>query len=349
MADLLYSYSKETVGIMNSFIKRNVMPSLPEILSDVPVPGSMRLQAKWEQHRAQYITISDSDKSHAYAIFYISRESDMVRRFQVTGELANNTNRILLVVGRQIIASSDDVKSPIGDSWFPACALPFQRFGVWCRLRDENGPKIGGVEYNSCILSRTDRHELTKLPCIYPVGYDIVLTEGNSLSSKIGEVYGESIITWLKNKHPFYDKHSLSCWPLAGKIIINEREGVFERLGQVFDRVVARANKSCEFLLKSNDLIIFRQFIDPDLDVQVIPGTSFVYPLYGDISFEFVPKDGNSGDLLCSVERSELLLNNSISDRPYLIPELELVLLKQEYYVTSKYYAQSLTDSSNDK
>lgn len=322
-----------------------MMPSLPEIISDVPVTGSMALQTS-QENRARYVTIVENDKPRAYAIFHISRAKDMIKQFRVTGELANNTSRVLLVIGRQIVASSDDVKSPVGDSWFPICALPYQHFAVWCELRDENGVRTGTVEYNSCLLSDADRRALAKLPLIYPVGYDVLLSKGDSISSEIGEMYGEQIVTWLKNRHPFYDKNSLHCWPLSGKIRMNEKQGVFERLGQVFDRVIVRANKSCEFRLMANDLVVFQKFVEPDSDVQVIPGTYFVYAPYNEISYECVPRDGVMDNFSCSVERSELMLTNSIDDRPYLMPELGLVLTTG-FYVTSQHYAELLANSDD--
>jgi len=343
MADLLYRYTKEALGIVNSFFRRTLMPSLPEVKADHPVSGHIASQVS-RNDRPRFVTIKEDVYSSTYAVFQISRSKDMIKQFRATGELANNVSRILLVVGRQIIASSDDVKSPVGDSWFPIVALPYQHFGAWCQLSDVRGPRNGAVEYDSCFLDVEDRRKLIMQELIYPAGYDILISKGESVSNKIGEIYGKQIVEWVRNAHPFYDKSSLHCWPLAGKIRLTEKCGTFERFGQVFDRVVVRANKACEFVLKANDMVIYRQPINADVDTEILWGVYFVYPLYNEISFDFVPNDSNAADLSCSIERSELLLTNSIDDRPYIIPEMGLVLVDGQYYVKSEFYAESLAD-----
>jgi len=343
MADLLYRYTKEALGIVNSFFRRTLMPSLPEVKADHPVSGHIASQVS-HNDRSRFVTIKEDVYSSTYAVFQISRSKDMIKQFRVTGELANNVSRILLVVGRQIIASSDDVKSPVGDSWFPIVALPYQHFGVWCQLADERGSRNGAVEYDSCFLDGEDRRNLITRELIYPAGYDILISKGESVSGKIGEIYGKQIIEWVRNAHPFYDKSSLHCWPLAGKIKLTEKFGVFDRFGQLFDKVIVRANKTCDFILKANDLEIHRQSINANVDTEILKGVYFVYPLYNEISFDFVPNDGNVADFTCSVERSELLLASSIDDRPYIIPEMDLVLVNGQYYVTSEFYAESLAD-----
>lgn len=343
MANLLYTYSKETVGVINSFVKRTPLPNLPEVISDhpIPLPGTMKVQTLKES-RSRCMTIIEDEKSHTYVIFHISRANDMVKQFRVTGDLASNTRRILLVVGRQIIASSENIQLPLGESWFPTIAMPYQYLNIYCELADENGLKFGTIEYTACLLPSNERRKLgtTRL---YPAGYDVVIQGGSSLSHTIPE---NKVVEFFREKYPFMDKNSLRQWPLSGRIRLNQNRGVFDRIGHVFSDVSAKSNKNCEFILKANDLVIYCQPIEANAPTKIMPGTYFVYAPYNEIGFEFRSDEEKSGDLSCYIERSESLLEHPISDKiPYLIPELNLVMING-CYCFSHYYAESIENNA---
>jgi hypothetical protein len=343
MTSLLYSYSKETVGVMNSFIKRTPLPNLPEIVSDYPFPPSGRMKIQTvKESRSRSMTIIEDEKSRTYVIFNISRTNDMAKQFRVTGDLASNTSRILLVIGRQIIASSENIQLPIGESWFPIVAMPYQYFSVYCQLSDENGPKIGTIEFISCLLPDNERRKLgtTRL---YPIGYDVVIQGGASLGDTMSE---DKVVQFLRKKHPFIDKNSLRQLPLAGRIRLNQNRGVFDRMGHVFSDVHAKSNKSCEFILTANDLVIYRQPIEANTLTKIMPETYFVYAPYNEIGFEFRSDEEKSNDLSCYVERSESLLEHPVSNKiPYLIPELDLVMINGAYSL-SQYYAEEVANAT---
>lgn len=339
MASLLYTYSKETIGVMNSFIKRTPLPNLPEVVSDYPFPppGTMKIQTAKET-RSRCMTIIEDEKSSTYVIFNISRTNDMAKQFRVTGDLASNTSRILLVIGRQIIASSENIQLPIGESWFPIAAMPYQYFSVYCQLSDENGPKIGTIEFTSCLLPNNERRKLGTIR-LYPVGYDVVIQGGSSLSNEMSE---DKVVHFFRKNHPFIDKNSLRQLPLAGRIRLNQNYGVFDRIGHVFSDVRAKSNKRCEFILTANDLVIYRQLVEANILTKIMPETYFVYAQYNEIGFEFRSDEEKSNDFSCYIERSESLLEHPISNKiPYLIPELDLVMING-CYSPSQYYAESV-------
>lgn len=344
---LLYQYSKETIGIINSLVQRTQMPVLPEVVYHTPLQGIITLQSGKES-RYHQITITENEQSKTYIIFDISRASDMVKQFRVTGDLATNTKRILLVAGRQIISSSDDIKTPIGDSWFPICAMPYQCLSVYCELSDENGLKNGTIEYSDCLLPNKERAELVKISRIYPVGYDIVIFKGGPIGDTVDETYGYKIVDFLRKEHPFNDKNSVCKFPLTGRIKLNERQGAFRRFGRAFDNILVKANKNCEFILTANDMVIYKQAVEANTETKIVPETFFVYASYNEISFEFTPDDGYVKDLSCSVERSESFLESSIDKLPYFIPELNLVVFEGAY-LTSQCYAGMVSSRKNNK
>jgi hypothetical protein len=351
MTSLLYKYTPTQIGILNTFVKRTKMPSLPEIVTDQPMAfpkdGEMTVTTKQESW-CTYITLRDRE-SHltSYAIFNISRSSDMVKNFKVIGELAQNTSAIMLVIGRQIVLDSTDISNSIGNSWFPIPALSYNFFSIWCKLINENGPKTGAIEYTSCLLPDKGRAELVKIPYIFPIGYNVLLHKGSSINDRnIGDRSGEKFINLLKHTYSFYDKDSLHTHPLIDKIILLGNQGTFRNFGHVFHKLYVEANKSGQFLLKANDLVIHDRKIEANSSTDILPDIFFVYPMFNEIAFEFIPDDSRTEDLICSVERSELLLKEPISDdKPYLIPELNLVLFKG-VYCASKCYAETLVNSS---
>lgn len=348
MTSLFFSQSSEIINIAKAFIPEFKVPSLPQVIfvdpqQIMPINNMMVLK-KSSVKNCRRETLLVSDKRETYIVFNISRADDLVRNFRITGPLAENSNKYQLIAGRQILASTDDVKTPLGSEWFPIVAMPYKYLSIWVKLIDENGLVNGVVEYDACLLPNNERRELGRNPILLSY-YKALIVEG-SLGDNVDDTE-----KYLKSKFSYITSRDFSANPI-GRVevsensynVFNQSENVsmtanrksqvritssniviFNRFGNAFRDVIVFTNKKSRVEINSNDAVIFEATVEANIKTNITDETVLPYPIYNEIGFRVIPLDGNSNDLLYSVEREECEINlpNNI---PLLIPEMRLTM-----------------------
>jgi len=264
----------------------------------------------------------NSGERNAYIIFPIRRTPDLVKNFQLSGPVTGNISTIQIIVDRQIIASSEDVKTPLGQEWLPVVALPYGTTSVWAKLIDENGPSAGILEYDGCFLPDDERQKIGR-SAILVNGYDLIIAGGGPV--KDIEKFLRSKFDYVTDDEIFSNNGNVP--ESLGSIESSESAGVFHRLGNVFRNVIVTAKTRSQVRLFANDLVILETIVDSGVRTNITKEVTLPYPPYNEIRYEIKKLLAiNVQDAECTVEREECFSSASLDKNTFLIPSMGLIM-----------------------